>query len=107
MFYLKSFLTSLLLTISISSLAQEKCSVVKEIGYCWSGHQAAVAQMENGDQMYLGEIDDERTKLFISLALTSKATNEQICYKIFETRSWCSIDRHRPEWWVLGGKLSQ
>jgi hypothetical protein len=90
---------------STVGLSAEVCSKVVKVGQCWSGFHAVVAETQNGDKLFLGNLSDELTKARLSVALTSAASGQTVCYQKTAAQQICNIPRSSPEWWILGGSL--
>ena len=85
--------------------AAEKSAHVISVGTCWTGYNAVVVTMDNGDQLTLGNLDDALTKARMSAALVAKASGDAVWYQIYATNVVCSINRGSVEWWSVGGSL--
>lgn len=113
--FLLILVTTLVINVSFSKKLQavESCSEVVNVGTCWSGFYALVADMANGDKLYLGRLDNSggnpyeaaNTKARLALAITAKATGEQVCYQSINPAAICAVVRGSAEWWNLGGSI--
>ncbi|MBN1183128.1 MAG: hypothetical protein JXB49_12620 [Bacteroidales bacterium] len=97
-------IVGLLLVISFV-FAQEKHSIVKSIGQCWSGSHAVVADMVNGDRLYLGNMGEDMTKFRISIAMLSISQQLEVYYKLNSPETVCTVPRYAPEWFFLRGNI--
>ncbi len=97
----------LLFTFSAATLTAraEGCAKVVSIGVCWSGFNAVVAQMDNGDKLYLGNLSDELGRARLSIGLSAQASQENVCYQVQSTSTYCAAPRGVAEWWVQGRPL--
>lgn len=80
------------------SLSDEVCSRVVKAGQCWSGFNAVVVEMENGDKLWLGDLSSEQTKARLSIALTGSVSGQVICYQKTNPQLICSTQRSSPDW---------
>lgn len=96
-----------LLAASFCNLASsdEVCSRVVKVGQCWSGFNAVIVEMENGDKLWLGDLAGEPTKARLSMALTSSVSGQLVCYQKATPQLICSVQRSSPDWWVVGGSV--
>ena len=104
----KNLAVALLMAIGLESTSAhsaEVCGKVVEVGVCWSGFNAVIAQMDNGDKLYLGDLSNEVTKARLSIGLSAKASQDSVCYQIPSSGTYCSITRGNVEWWVQGGSI--
>lgn len=113
------YLVSLIALVVVSfifnkgSYAVEQCSQIAEIGTCWDGYYALIADMANGDKLYLGRLDNTgpnpqeaaNTRARLAIAITAQATGQSICYQPINPGAVCVTVRHFAEWWNLGGSV--
>lgn len=85
--------------------AVEKSARVVAVGTCWTGYNAVIATMDNGDALTLGNLDDALTKARMSQALVAMSTGELVWYQILASNPVCSATRSTVEWWIVGHSI--
>ena len=85
--------------------AAEVAAHVVSIGTCWTGYNAAIVTMDNGDHLYLGDISTDVVMSRYVLAVAAQATQQLIYYQVSSSSNICGETRGSPDWWVQGGSI--
>jgi hypothetical protein len=98
-------LTAVMMALLPVTYAAEKSGVPVKVGMCWTGYDAVIVTMDNGDILYLGDITQDVVKARYALTLLAVTNQLRIFYQVTNTQSICSETRGSPDWWVEGGSI--
>ena len=87
------------------AVATEKSGVPIKVGTCWTGYNAAVVTMDNGDILYLGDITQDVVKARYAMAISAQLSQQPIFYQVTTSATICSETRGSPDWWMSGGSV--
>jgi hypothetical protein len=75
------------------------------VGTCWTGYNAVIVVMDNGDNLYLGDITQDIVKARYAMALLAQTTQQAIFYQVTTSATICGETRGSPDWWIDGGSV--
>jgi hypothetical protein len=75
------------------------------VGTCWSGYNAVIVTMDNGDLLTLGDITTDLTKTQYATALAARVAQDLVFYQVTTTQTICGLTRGNADWWVVGGSV--
>ena len=86
--------------------AAEKSGVPVRIGTCWTGYNAVIVVVDNGDNLYLGDITQDVVKARYAMAISAQATQQPIFYQVTTAPATIRGEtRGSPDYWIQGGSV--
>lgn len=75
-------------------VSQHIRSRVGNVGQCWSGWEAGVIEMRNGDQTYI-RLDHDSDRIKFALATSALLSGKDVWYRMRGCERVCSVQRCR------------